>query len=133
MLFLDVLATHYFLFNRNCAICVSRKIQNDYVITYKKRYFQLIPEQWTKVYTKQEACIQEDIYWKIQILVNERVIPYKEINQDWIMHQKAIYRAKHHREKDQISKERAIIRQEERHIASKQRQAEYRKKSQLTT
>jgi hypothetical protein len=108
-------------------------IQNDYVVTYKKKYFQLLPDKKTKVYTKQEAFVQKDIYENIQILVNDRVIPYKEIDADRVRRKRAAFWAEQARKKETEMKERAIVRQEERHIASKKRQEQYRKKTHITS
>jgi DNA/RNA endonuclease G (NUC1) len=82
---------------------------------------QLEPKNITRVYTKTKCIVRENINGEIQIIVNEKVIPYTEIDPYKVQIKKAEHRRKINAKKELEKEERAKIRQEERHRLSKER------------
>lgn len=104
----------------------TRVVQRDYVIQYKNRFYQLKPERITRMYTKSRCIIQETMDWEIQVLANEKIIPYIEIDAKGRKLEQAILRWNIYQQKLEKTREKEIRRDEERHIISKQIQARAR-------
>jgi len=104
----------------------TRVVQRDYVIQYKNRFYQLQPEWITRMYTKSRCIIQETMDWEIQVLANEKIIPYIEIDAKGRKLEQAILRWNIYQQKLEKTREKEIRRDEERHIISKQIQARAR-------
>jgi len=104
----------------------TRVVQRDYVIQYKNRFYQLQPEWITRMYTKSRCIIQETMDWEIQVLANEKIIPYIEIDAKGRKLEQAILRWNIYQQKLEKTREKEIRRNEERHIISKQIQARAR-------
>lgn len=104
----------------------TRIVQNDYVIQYKNKFYQLKPEWVTRMYTKTKCIVQESIDWTMQIIANEKTIPYNEVNAKWRKLEQAIMRWKMHREKLEVAKQKKERRKEERYAISKQKQIEWK-------
>lgn len=109
-----------------CAIDYSRIIQNDYIVTYKTRYLQLEPKNITRVYTRTKCIVRENINGEIQVIVNDKIIPHKEIDAWRIKQKKAEYRFKVNTKKELEKKEREKTRAEEKYKLSKEKQIYYR-------
>lgn len=101
----------------------TRVVQWDYVIQYKNRFYQLQPERITRMYTKTKCRVRENIDWKIQVIANEKIIPYIEIDAKGRKLEQAIVRWNIYQQKLKQTNEKEKRRNEERHIISKQRQA----------
>jgi hypothetical protein len=108
----------------------TRTVQCDYVINYKSRTYQLKPEWVTRLYTKTKCIVQEDIYWEIQVIANEKIIPYNEINSRIVKINRAMYRAKQKSEQERLARVKMLARVEEREMErkriSKERQTKWR-------
>lgn len=114
------------MLKRTFSLEKTRSIQNDYVVQYKNRFFQLKPEGVTRMYTKTKCVVQEAIDWEIQIIANEKTIPYNEIDAKGRKIEQAIVRWKIYKEKLEVIRQKEERRKEERHELSKQKQIQGR-------
>jgi hypothetical protein len=109
------------------AIPKTRVIQGDYVVQYKNKFYQLLPEsKVSNIYTKAECTVWRTIYWGIEIVVNEKAIPYKEVDNSRVLWRRAAYGMRLKKEKEERMRQKAKRREEERHRISKERQAKWR-------
>lgn len=108
----------------------TRSLRNDYTLQYQNRTFQLDPRGIMKLYPKTKCKVQENVTWGIQIIANEKTIPYKEIDTESRRINEAIrrtaIRAKKERQNKELMEARKRDREESRHIISKQKQIQWR-------
>jgi hypothetical protein len=103
-----------------------RTVHNDYVVQYKTKFYQLKPEWITRIYTKTKCIVRELITWEIQIIANDKKIPYIEIDKRWREIEQAKFRWTIYRKKIELTKQKEEQRKKERHTISKQRQIEHK-------
>lgn len=104
----------------------TRVVQLDYVIQHRNKFYQLKPEWITRMYTKMRCIVQESIDWEIEIIANEKVIPYIEIDAKGRKIEQARLRSEIYNKKRKLNEEREEKRIKERHVISKQRQIKMR-------
>lgn len=111
-----------------------RSLWYDYIIQYKKHFYQTeISKEYT-IYPKKQLLVAETLTWEIRIYAGnnyeEKVVKYKELDYTTVK----ISRAKYYGEKHRIERERALQamkqRKEDKFRESKKKQA-YRKAKRL--
>ncbi len=55
----------------------TRKVNNDYTIMFKNKYYQLEENQPTTVYKKDTVIMEEHLNWEIKINLREKYLNYK--------------------------------------------------------
>jgi hypothetical protein len=63
------------------ALCIKtvRTMANDYTLSYKKRFFQIIPSPQVRIRPGQKVCIEEDLSGSIRLTFRERRLKFKAI------------------------------------------------------
>lgn len=110
------------MLNRIFSLEETRVVQWDYVIQYKNKFYQLNPKWITRIYTKTKVVVQENIDWEIQVIANDKVIPYSEIDAKGRKIEQSKIRWAIQKEKLEQTKKKEEKRKTERYIKSKQQQ-----------
>jgi hypothetical protein len=63
------------------ALCIKtvRTMANDYTLSYKKRFFQIMPTPGIRMKPGHKVCIEEDLSAGIRLTFRERRLEFREI------------------------------------------------------
>jgi hypothetical protein len=107
-----------------------RSLWNDYIIQFKKNFYQIEPSKEYTIYPKKQLLVAQTIDGKINIHAwktnEEKLVKYKLLDYTTVKYNRAkYYWEKHKIEKEKV-RQQINQRKEERYKLSKQRQIHYK-------
>ena len=103
-----------------------RSLWRDYIVQYKNRFYQVEENEWVRLYPKQKITVLELRTWEIKLKANWKTLAYEKLNARKVKSNRAKYWSDLWKVKQEKSKMLLEEREQNRHIASKKRQAKYR-------
>jgi len=107
-----------------------RSLWYDYVIQYKKKFYQVEQSKEYTVYPKKELLVAKTIDWKLHIHAwktsEDKLVVYKEIDYNTTKRNRAIFRNQKHKIEKERLKQAVIDRKVTKHQLSKEKQIHYK-------
>jgi hypothetical protein len=107
-----------------------RSLWNDYIIQYKKNFYQIKPSKEYSIYPKKRLLVAKTLDWRIHIhawkTVEEKLVNYELLDYKTVKCKRAKYYWEKHRIENERAKQLIQQRKKEKHRISKQKQIHYR-------
>jgi hypothetical protein len=107
-----------------------RSLWNDYIIQFKKNFYQTETLKEYSIYPKKQLLVSQTIDGKIHIhawrTTEEKLVKYRLLDYTTVKRNRAKYYGETHKIEKERVRQQIIQRKEERHKLSKQRQIHYK-------